>query len=465
MGWVGTYEDIANGRDGQYRVKLLHSYAGGDCGYPGLELLPDGTLVATTYIKYASGSVRHSVVSTRFRLDELDAQVRAGKFLYDDAPPASAPGVNNLARSARATASSKFRVNQSQLFVDDACVASRENVVRTVHPGQKFPQPVLQADVPWEGNDQDSRVYVYGTVLRDDTTGLFRMWYNCGSKLLLATSDDGLHWQRPNLGLVEYQGDRNNNILPIQLHSPSITFDSAATGRGEPPYRLLGYTGNGYSVAHSADGLRWSFYDKNPVLAGGDTCTLMFDPATREYLAFHKLYREHRGHRRRLVYLSSSSDVQSWTKPRLVMAPDKYDDAQTRAEGGICSEFYNMSCFPYGGQYLGLVTHFRYAGPPSEKGPQQSPADGPIDVQLVTSRDGRSWQRLRERQVVIANGPHAYDAGCILGVCNQPTLVGDQMWLYYTAITTTHGGYVPKKKITIARAVLAPRRLRVARCR
>ncbi len=72
VGWVGRYEDIASGRDGQYRVKLLHSFKGGDNGYPGLELLPDGTFVATTYIKYREGPEKNSVVSTRFKLAETD---------------------------------------------------------------------------------------------------------------------------------------------------------------------------------------------------------------------------------------------------------------------------------------------------------------------------------------------------------------------------------------------------------
>ncbi len=76
VGWVGTYDDIVNGREGQYRLKLLHSFAGGDCGYPGLELLPDGTLLATTYIKYWPGKKKHSVVCTRFKLDEVDAKAK-----------------------------------------------------------------------------------------------------------------------------------------------------------------------------------------------------------------------------------------------------------------------------------------------------------------------------------------------------------------------------------------------------
>ncbi|MBI1346970.1 exo-alpha-sialidase [bacterium] len=74
VAWVGQYEDIVNQQPGQYRVKLLHSHASrvSDCGYPGMELIPDGTIVATTYIKYRPGPEQHSVVSTRFKLDETD---------------------------------------------------------------------------------------------------------------------------------------------------------------------------------------------------------------------------------------------------------------------------------------------------------------------------------------------------------------------------------------------------------
>lgn len=78
VAWVGHYEDIVSGRDGQYRIKLLHSYRAGDCGYPGLELLPDGTFVATTYIKYREGPEMNSVVSTRFTLAETDRLAKAG---------------------------------------------------------------------------------------------------------------------------------------------------------------------------------------------------------------------------------------------------------------------------------------------------------------------------------------------------------------------------------------------------
>ena len=40
-----------------------------------MELLPDGTIVATTYIKYRAGTAKHSVVSTRFKLSETDTRI------------------------------------------------------------------------------------------------------------------------------------------------------------------------------------------------------------------------------------------------------------------------------------------------------------------------------------------------------------------------------------------------------
>ncbi|MBN2308343.1 MAG: hypothetical protein JXR94_05195 [Candidatus Hydrogenedentes bacterium] len=337
----------------------------------------------------------------------------------------------------------------TQLFVDDALVAAKTAVVRRAHACEKPPQPVVEPEMPWEQDGDDQRIYVYGTVMRDAETGLFRMWYNRIHLVLYATSEDGLHWNRPELGLHEWEGSKANNIVLPGFHSPSVVFNADA-----PPdqrYVMFG-SSDGYSVAHSPDGIHWEPYPKNPVIPGGDTCTLTYDADTGEYLAFHKRTIKHRGYPRRLVFLATSRDMQEWSEPKLVMAPDAVDDAQVDREGGRFAQFYNMSAFPYGGQFLGFVTHFRYSGPPPQKGPLQSGHDGPIDVQLVHSRDGRSWERCEDRSPVIPNGPYAYDAGCILGVANAPVVVGDELWLYYTAITTTHGGFVPEKRITVALA-------------
>jgi hypothetical protein len=77
VAWVGRYDDLAAGKPGDYRVKLLHSHAGSDCGYPGMELLPDGSILATTYIKYRPGADKQSVVCTRFSLAETDTLAKA----------------------------------------------------------------------------------------------------------------------------------------------------------------------------------------------------------------------------------------------------------------------------------------------------------------------------------------------------------------------------------------------------
>lgn len=75
VGWVGTYEDIVAGREGQYRVRLMDNHRGQDCAYPGVEVLPDGTFVTTTYGHWTRGEPPY-VVSVRFTLEDLDAKAR-----------------------------------------------------------------------------------------------------------------------------------------------------------------------------------------------------------------------------------------------------------------------------------------------------------------------------------------------------------------------------------------------------
>jgi hypothetical protein len=74
VGWVGKYEDIVNGTEGQYRVRIMDNTKGADCTYPGIEVLPDGTIVTTTYGHWTDGEAPY-IVSVRFKLAELDAKV------------------------------------------------------------------------------------------------------------------------------------------------------------------------------------------------------------------------------------------------------------------------------------------------------------------------------------------------------------------------------------------------------
>jgi len=71
VGWVGTWEDITSLREGQCRVRLKDNTKGRDCAYPALEVLPDGTIVATTYGHWTEGE-EPWILSVRLTLDEID---------------------------------------------------------------------------------------------------------------------------------------------------------------------------------------------------------------------------------------------------------------------------------------------------------------------------------------------------------------------------------------------------------
>lgn len=71
-GWVGTWEDLKNGYEGEYRIRIKDNYSNWDCGYPAAELLPDGTLVCTTYGYWEKGESPY-ILTTRFNIAETDA--------------------------------------------------------------------------------------------------------------------------------------------------------------------------------------------------------------------------------------------------------------------------------------------------------------------------------------------------------------------------------------------------------
>ena len=72
-GWIGRYEDLVKGTAGQYRMRLKDNHKGSDCTYPGVERLPDGTIVTTTYGHWDEGEQPY-ILSVRFKAEELDAR-------------------------------------------------------------------------------------------------------------------------------------------------------------------------------------------------------------------------------------------------------------------------------------------------------------------------------------------------------------------------------------------------------
>jgi len=75
VGWVGTYDDLRQGKPGQYRIRLKKNYKSSDCAYPGVEILPDGHFVVTTYGHWEKGQAPY-ILSCRFRLADLDERLK-----------------------------------------------------------------------------------------------------------------------------------------------------------------------------------------------------------------------------------------------------------------------------------------------------------------------------------------------------------------------------------------------------
>jgi hypothetical protein len=59
--------------EGEYRVRIMDNKEQWDSTYPGVEVLPDSTVVTTTYGHWTEGEEPY-IVSVRFRVEELDAK-------------------------------------------------------------------------------------------------------------------------------------------------------------------------------------------------------------------------------------------------------------------------------------------------------------------------------------------------------------------------------------------------------
>ena len=78
VGWVGNWKDLVKSKPGQYRIRFKDNIHSWDCCYPGVELLPDGTFVVTTYGHWEKDKEPY-IVSIRFKIDELGKKLRESK--------------------------------------------------------------------------------------------------------------------------------------------------------------------------------------------------------------------------------------------------------------------------------------------------------------------------------------------------------------------------------------------------
>lgn len=342
-----------------------------------------------------------------------------------------------------------------QLFVDDAGIDTRSNISRVYHAFEKSAtNPVLTPERPWEGHT----VYVYGSVLPVETGAGYRMWYHswAGGEYhnLYAESPDGLHWTRPSLGLVDFAGNTENNILfrrTKEDHNPQVIYTPWEKAP-ERRYKLMNWdygrtppanVVSGYYGATSPDGIHWTDVPKNPVLVDpvGDVGNFNWDALGERYIGYPKQFTEVRGFRRRCTGFAETRDFEHWPAPALIMEPDEYDDRW--ATGPLeHTDFYGLCGFAYESMYIGFLWIFHITAQGD---------DGPIFVELVSSRDGKTWTRQEApRTPILPLGPAgAWDDG-MLFTTNHPLVEGDTIKLWYGGFDGTHKDDAAKGAIGLA---------------
>ena len=391
--------------------------------------------------------------------------------------------------------------NESEryVFLDPRRVRNAGGVLRRFHPAKKHDGPIMVQEHAWEKGG----VQVPQSVLYHD--GRFRMWYMTMMTLpgerpanpdvvAYAESTDGVHWERPEVGLLEFEGTRKNSFVTLFGLWPSVMpglegteFEgkllalSMPTGgphpenrvsvrmglpqqvQREPRYdkilptgleeedagcRRWGYDPHGGFLAWvSEDGLDWRLLDEKCVLRElPDNGSFVTDEPRRRYFGAPKLEVFVGDRRRRSVAVSSSTDFRHWETPRLAMTADHLDDQLAKLRGHTSAELYGIGLYPYGDFIIGMLWIF-YVSDREQLVGDNFAMHGRIEPQLCYTFDGVTrgnwvpvwqWERDPHRRAFIPLGERGeFDAGMIMPTSIVET--GDELYIYYSAIGGQHG--------------------------
>lgn len=292
--------------------------------------------------------------------------------------------------------------DRRELFVDDYLIERLRGVeLRLQKP---VPRNVaINHDVPWEGNTCG-----YYTVFQDGN--LFRAYYRGAhydpSKtyepvVCYAESRDGIKWDRPELGLVNYKGSTRNNIIWDGVGSLNFTpfRDRNPNCREGEEYKALGspsarnHEEQALFAFKSPDGVHWSLLSEKPVMdhtVGAnvfDSQNLAFyDPLRGCYVGYYRDSIYPGSVRFRQIMTCTSTDFRRWTKPQLL----DFGDAPLE-------HLYTNAVTPY---YR--APHI-YMGFPKRLSPDRymsgNRGGGVSDGVYMTSRDGQHFKRWGEALV------------------------------------------------------------------
>lgn len=341
--------------------------------------------------------------------------------------------------------------SQRQLLMDDHVVDDWWECRRTVHQPTKHPDnPLIRPTEPWEGTGPGN-----GTVLYDEQAGRFRLWGGVwddkmrnpdGSKAarslrgIYYESEDGVHWEAPELGILEWDGSTANNLIlgGDRLHAAMSVFElpSRLSDRGRfgmlqgvaKPGRSMGHDHSmDQIVAYSDDGVRWTYQTENPVFhARSDTYNNIVYNRDRDVFMQYRRASVNANEIRRIAY-SESEDLVSWTQPTVVVKPDELDPPM----------LYGMAVCRYQGVYLGTLQMLYFDAE------ARHPKSHQMDAELAWSRDGVEWSRHPERPIFLEGGLIGdYDWGMVYAwndIIERP----DGIYIYYDGHDALHTSAVP----------------------
>ncbi len=168
--------------------------------------------------------------------------------------------------------------SRRELFVDNRLIERLKGTAeqRLHHPIAR--EIAIVHDAPWEGTSSG-----YHTVFQDGD--VYRMYYS-GSQIAVkdgqlftdqhptvycyTESRDGIHWTKPDLGLIEFNGSKHNNIIwdGVGIHNFSPFRDTRPGCPDTERYKALGGTRRegGLFAFSSPDGIHWKLLNKRPVI-------------------------------------------------------------------------------------------------------------------------------------------------------------------------------------------------------
>jgi len=319
------------------------------------------------------------------------------------------------------------------LFIDDYLIAHQEFLSRTVNQPVKLPDPIVTG-----GKDGDRNFQPWLSVLQDESTGRFRMWYSIPESrqqthLGYIESEDGVHWIRPYRVLADPDTIRFN----ISIIDRGVDYE-------KPDERFVFgyYYDGGLKVAVSPDGLEWRMLTKKTLVKHNQDCnSLQWDPIRKQFLFIGQMKLKIKPdweEKRRIPHQSVSKDLLNWEPMWPVIMPK----IGAPIEAGE-TQFYAMSgIIARGDLLIGLVKVLRddlNATPgktAKEMGDMDRKAAGIGYTVLAWSRDGRIWQRDHEVFLPNALHPEAWDHANAWGA--SQLVVGDEIFVYYVGYKRGH---------------------------